>query len=720
MEWQTTPYTAPVFVIAGIAGALSFWGWRRRPATGTTIFALMMLALTEWSLAYGFELAAADLATKLFWVRTQYLGIVTVPVTWLCFVLQYTGREKWLTRRNLMLLMISPLITLLLTWTNEAHNLIWSTIELDTSGSFSMLDLTYGPWFWIHSTFSYLLLLLGTLLLIRSFIRSPQLYRGQTVALLIGVLAPWVGNGLYLFDVNPLPNLDLTPFAFTVTGLAVGWGASRFRMLDIVPVARDVVIEHMNDGVIVLDAQSRIVDINPAARQLVGCSDQDLIGQPMDQALSNWADLVERCREAEEAHTEIVLGEAGSRRYFDLHFSTLRDQRQGGGGRVIVLRDTTALKEAEIALREFNQELTDQNLELRKLTRAVEQSGSTIVITDLEGDIEYVNPAFSRTTGYSEQEAIGENPRILKSGEHPPEMYEEMWKTISGGEVWRGELINKKKDGQLYWEAATISPINDEAGNIVHYLAVKRDITARKQAEEAQRRYAAELEAQNAELDAFSHTVAHDLKNPLTALIGSSNLLRMRYADMSQEQREDLLQKIEQSGFKIRNIVDELLLLASVREVSEVGTSPLDMEAIVAEAQERLEHLIEDHRAEIILPERWPVAVGYGPWVEEIWVNYLSNAIKYGGRPPQVEIGATIEKEGWVRYWVRDNGEGLSSAEQARLFTPFERLHQASVEGHGLGLSVVRRIMEKLGGRVGVESEEGEGSTFYFTLPGAE
>jgi signal transduction histidine kinase len=130
--------------------------------------------------------------------------------------------------------------------------------------------------------------------------------------------------------------------------------------------------------------------------------------------------------------------------------------------------------------------------------------------------------------------------------------------------------------------------------------------------------------------------------------------------------------------------------------------------------------LIEDHRAEIILPERWPVAVGYGPWVEEIWVNYLSNAIKYGGRPPQVEIGATIEKEGWVRYWVRDNGEGLSSAEQARLFTPFERLHQASVEGHGLGLSVVRRIMEKLGGRVGVESEEGEGSTFYFTLPGAE
>jgi PAS domain S-box-containing protein len=720
MEWQTTPYTAPVFVIAGIAGGLSFWGWRRRPATGTTIFALMMLALTEWSLAYGFELAAADLATKLFWVRTQYLGIVTVPVTWLCFVLQYTGREKWLTRRNLMLLMISPLITLLLTWTNEAHNLIWSTIELDTSGSFSMLDLTYGPWFWIHSTFSYLLLLLGTLLLIRSFIRSPQLYRGQTVALLIGVFAPWVGNGLYLFDVNPLPNLDLTPFAFTVTGLAVGWGASRFRMLDIVPVARDVVIEHMNDGLIVLDAQSRIVDINPAARQLVGCSDQDLIGQPMDQALSNWADLVERCREAEEAHTEIVLGEAGSRRYFDLHFSTLRDQRQGGSGRVIVLRDTTALKEAEIALREFNQELTDQNLELRKLTRAVEQSGSTIVITDLEGDIEYVNPAFSRITGYSEQEAIGENPRILKSGEHPPEMYEEMWKTISGGEVWRGELINKKKDGQLYWEAATISPINDEAGNIVHYLAVKRDITARKQAEEAQRRYAAELEAQNAELDAFSHTVAHDLKNPLTALIGSSNLLRMRYADMSQEQREDLLQKIEQSGFKIRNIVDELLLLASVREVSEVGTSPLDMEAIVAEAQERLEHLIEDHRAEIILPERWPVAVGYGPWVEEIWVNYLSNAIKYGGRPPQVEIGATIEKEGWVRYWVRDNGEGLSSAEQARLFTPFERLHQASVEGHGLGLSVVRRIMEKLGGRVGVESEEGEGSTFYFTLPGAE
>jgi signal transduction histidine kinase len=219
-----------------------------------------------------------------------------------------------------------------------------------------------------------------------------------------------------------------------------------------------------------------------------------------------------------------------------------------------------------------------------------------------------------------------------------------------------------------------------------------------------------------AELDAYAHTVAHDLKNPLTILIGFSSLLEKHFAEMSAEELRHNLQTIGQNGRKMHNIIDELLLVASVREITDIEMQPLDMAHLVAEAQKRLAHMMEEHKPVIILPTTWPVALGYGPWVEEVWVNYLSNAIKYGGRPPRIECGATVQSDGVIRFWVRDNGPGLTAKEQARLFTPFERLHQVRAEGHGLGLSIVRRIVEKLDGQVGVESEVGRGSVFSFTL----
>jgi two-component system sensor histidine kinase/response regulator len=219
-----------------------------------------------------------------------------------------------------------------------------------------------------------------------------------------------------------------------------------------------------------------------------------------------------------------------------------------------------------------------------------------------------------------------------------------------------------------------------------------------------------------AELDAYAHTVAHDLKNPLTILIGFSSLLEKHFAEMSAEELRHNLQTIGQNGRKMHNIIDELLLVASVREIKDIEMQPLDMAHWVAEAQKRLAHMIEEHEPVIILPATWPVALGYGPWVEEVWANYLSNAIKYGGRPPRIECGATVQLDDVICFWVRDNGPGLTPEEQARLFTPFERLHQVHAEGHGLGLSIVRRIVEKLGGQVGVESGVGRGSVFSFTL----
>lgn len=229
------------------------------------------------------------------------------------------------------------------------------------------------------------------------------------------------------------------------------------------------------------------------------------------------------------------------------------------------------------------------------------------------------------------------------------------------------------------------------------------------------RQYALELKQRNEELDAFAHTVAHDLKNPLGLIITGMGYLRDE--DLPKDQASELIQMICHSADKMKEIVESLLLLARVRQ-QEVTTKPLDMGTIVSEVLAQSNRKIEELQADIILPQTWPVALGYAPWIEQVWTNYLSNALKYGGQPPQVELGAIVLEDDrpTVRFWVRDNGNGLAPEDQARLFVPFSRLH-SSIQGHGLGLTIAQRIVQKLGGHVGVESQVGHGSTFFFTLP---
>jgi two-component system sensor histidine kinase/response regulator len=251
---------------------------------------------------------------------------------------------------------------------------------------------------------------------------------------------------------------------------------------------------------------------------------------------------------------------------------------------------------------------------------------------------------------------------------------------------------------------------------------------------EALQQRVADLEARNEELEAFSHTVAHAFQGPLSLIIGFSKILEENSATMSEEDLRDFLAMIERSGRKLSDLIDELLLLAGSRQRT-VEAEPLDMASIMGEVRQRLAPMIEERGAQVILPESWPQVLGYAPWVEEVWVNYLSNAIKYGGRPPRVEVGFDREinqqinkstnqetagaSHSHVRFWVRDNGPGIAPDDQERLFTTFTRLGTIPAAGNGLGLSIVRHIVEKLGGQVGVESNGSGGSLFTFTLPGA-
>lgn len=668
-----------------------------------------------------------------------------------------------------------------------------------------------------------------------------------------------------------------------------------------------VLAEQMPLGVVRADPDGTLLDANAAALSILDLSppESTQINFLRSRAFveAGIAAEFERCLQSSQLHTSghTYTSANGTKRALQLRLATARNAAGQALSVQLILEEASDQEPSEHLPRPYRERFEEMTSELTKLSLAIEQSANIVMITDAEGNLEYVNPKFTEATGYSAAEVLGRNPRFLKSGVQDREFYRELWATILSGRQWQGEFHNRRKDGTLFWEQASIAPVLNAAGQITHLIGIKLDITERKEAEEALHQYTerlrilheidqsvlaaqlpetiavaaihrirrlipcqrvtviaideegqtrllasasdaevelsmelgmyeelfharplgsgmvqgcedlaalsrlselqqmlfangirsyvtvplfihnqlvgtlnleatqprvfeqdhvtiavevaaslavaihqarlyeranqeiaermqaeqalrqhtVELEVRNAELDAFAHTVAHDLKHPVTSILGYAEVLSRTRDSLAPEVVSEFLNVIANNSRKMASIIDELLLLASVRSMTEIDMQPLEMAGIVAEAKGRLLSLIEERQGQFTDPQTWPVALGYAPWIEAVWTNYISNALKYGGDPPQVTLGATVLQDGWVQYWVQDNGPGLSVQEQARLFTPFERLHHARIQGRGLGLSIVQRIIKKLGGQVGVESDglAGHGSRFYFTLP---
>lgn len=333
-------YAIPLLFTGIIAIALAIFSYKY-PSPYKVYFVFLMLAIADWSFGYAMELASIELTAKLFWTKIQYFGIVSAPIIWLAIVLQYIGRGKLITKRNLILLSIIPAITILLVWTNDMHHLIWRDIKL-IQKPFLLLDFTYGLWAEVHTVYAYVIVLLATFWLIHTFINSYHIYRKQAGTLMIASFAPLIGNALYVFDFS---DIDLTPFGFLISGIAIAWSFLRFHLLDVMPIARNALIENMRDGVIALNKYCHIISANPSAQKIIG---YDKIGKSIDELTHIHPKLADYCHNAQEMHEEITLQNGKN---YEMHLTPLYDGYNNLIGYLLILHDITERKKAEEELR---------------------------------------------------------------------------------------------------------------------------------------------------------------------------------------------------------------------------------------------------------------------------------------------------------------------------------------------------------------------------------
>jgi diguanylate cyclase (GGDEF)-like protein/PAS domain S-box-containing protein len=506
MRWQYTSYSYLLILAATVAGMLALYAWRRRRVAGAKMLTLFLVAVCWWEAVYVLEISAGGLQTKILWAKIEYLGIVMVPLFWLAFALEYTGRESWLTRRNFLLLAAPLITTLVLVFTNEVHNLIWTRTALESHGTFSLLDVEYGAWFWFHWIYSLLLILLGTILLLRALPRSLRPYRRQSLALLVAAAIPWLSNVIYVLGLEPLRGLDLTPFAFLLSGVAMSLGLFYFGLLDLVPIAHDRVIEDMSDGMIVLDAQDRIVDLNPAAERALHIPLTKAVGQNIARLLPE-VPLPGGRRASGESFGEVRVGSGTTRRSYDLRLSALETRRGQPKGHLLALRDVTERRRIEEEIRALNESLekrvaerTEQLgaavIELRKNELMLRQSeerfrslvrhaSDIVTILDADGTIRYESPSVEQILGRRPEELVGRN---IFDYLHPDD------KEWALG-VFRG-ILEKPEDSPVrvqcrfrhadgFWRYLETSGTNQlDNPSIAGVVCNSRDVTERKVLEE--------------------------------------------------------------------------------------------------------------------------------------------------------------------------------------------------------------------------------------------
>lgn len=559
----------PLSLTLLIVVALLLFIWKRRSTQGAAALFIMIFGLAIWLSAAIVEYLVVDIALKFLWIKVEYIGILIVPLSLLVFAGQYTNRNQWISARNIILLALIPTLTLILIFTSDYHHMFFTDITSVFDGKFVISATTHGWAFWLHAVYSYVLILAATIQFVLFYLHSPRIYRRQVALILIGVMMPWLANVVYIFGWGP-SNLDLTPFAHAILGVIIVYSMFYLQFLDIRPVARRTIVDCMKDGILVLDAQNRLADINPAALQIINLNADEsntAIGKAISELIDIPAFILDRISD-EAVEVVIKKDESGARiitlaedslpaNTFELQTQPLLDNRGRVVGQVIALHNIARLKSSQVALRqahealearvvertsvleELNRSILDEIAERKLAEIALRESeqkyrqlvmhspASIFEINVSEQRFENVNEVMCEYTGYTHEEFMALSPFDLLAESSQQRFRDRIQRYQSTGKEPGGsiELQIKKKNGEEIW--ALINSKWVTTNGVLKIKIVIYEITERKKMEEALQQAHHNLQQrnqlltqiielgdalhQNLDLNALLHEIVHSL-----------------------------------------------------------------------------------------------------------------------------------------------------------------------------------------------------------------
>ncbi len=751
---QISLYTALLVISAIMLTGLALLAWHRRSAPGAGVLAVLMLALALLSLSYTCELFSATLAAKLFWVKVQYLPLLAIPTLWLIFVLQFTGQGKRLTPGWLAALAAPPTIFYLLIWAAPDLGLYYSTAVLSDSGPSSFLQLT--PWrlYWLQAIYAYVLLLLATGWLFWSYLHSSGVRRAQSSLLLVAILAPLVGSVLDLFNLSPLPGLELTPVLFLVTGVVSVYALVNHRLLDLMPVAHDVLIESMIDAVAVVDDQGCVVNLNAAAQAMIGQSSDAVLGAPAAAVLPGWADLMDKLDASRTAQTQVTQEQDGVVTYWDARIAPLYQTQTKAQGWLVVYRDITTrvwAEESERQQRALTDGLRDSLSALTSilsldevLDRILELT--TLVVPNQIGNIMLIQNGcaqVARHRGYAGHGLVryidqlrlpildtanlrrmyeSRQPLAIQDTRQYPgwvTLFDVEWirsyagaPIISKGEVIGFLNLNSLQPGCFtQQQAATLQVFADQAAIAIenaHLYASLQETNARLS------------RALRAREEAIQN-VSHELRTPLTLMLGYTELIEAGEMGPVNDEQREALHIVAQQGQHLLFIFNSLLALQAFQQ-KDISLELIDLIPWLIKTTEiwRLTASASDIAIQLDVPDYLPPVMAAVSHLDLLLGNLLDNAIKFSPPGAVITISTQVE-DGNILLAIADQGIGIAEEQLDLIFGRFYQIDSTTTRrfgGMGIGLALCKTIVAAHGGRIWVESPGlNQGSTFFVLLP---
>jgi PAS domain S-box-containing protein len=686
---------------------LAFYALAQRQVRGARWYAVLLLAIAFWSLAYFLELTSTGVTGKVIALKVKYVGVLLVPVAWVGFMLAFVGTDAARIRRAVGGVSLISGVFLIVAWTDGWHGLFWGPMSLAQIGPYTILR-GRGPGFWINVAYVYCVLGAGVVLLAAHAVHSPYLYKKRAALLVLGAIVPWVGNLIYVVGRNDT-SIDPTPFLFSCTAVIAALAVFRYQVLEPVPTLHDARIEAIGDGVIILDLQRRVADVNAAAELMLGRGRAQLTGAVIDNLLPGWPPGV-----LPASTLDVTFADTAGGRTYDVRCTEVRSRAGETTGAVVILRDVTNRRVTERSLRDSEQRYRD----------LVENAQDLIYTCDAGGRIVAMNGASLLVAGYPPEELIGRRVLDLVAPESADEALRLHRALDDGAAPTRGEVeIVAKSGARRKLEVSSWTRYRDEGPVTVQVIA--RDVTLRRRLEEDLRQ-SQKMEA----VGTLAGGVAHDFNNLLTAING--------FAETAIAHREDevrvheCLLQIRRSGDQAAALTRQLLAFGRRQVLHPVD---LDLNAVVADVEKILLRLIGERvRVVLTLAHGLRLVHADAAQLQQVILNLTINArdamLPRGGtleiRTANMLVGVTDAERtaelvpgAYVVLSVSDTGEGMDASVTAQIFEPFFTTKELG-KGTGLGLSTVYGIVKQSGGHIDVKSTPGSGSTFCVFLPAVD